>query len=506
MKTSINKLRTELQELILANGNINRFYWKDLNRAMAENRDINYPLVCAFYPTATLTMNQDRIQLTIDVADKIYQDYTNLNDVESDTLNICRQLFNGLQSVRWKKIGRIESCTVRKFVATHSDFVAGHSMTIDFNLRDLNGVCDLPFFNYDFEQVVSGEATQVTVFNSDMSYSQLVDCGSNLELPDVSYLVKNSIDDVLAGATVPSVNNIETTLADVDNIDSDGSTVPTPAGVAFTCTPQIVCSDATAVLKDTDDNIISSTDIPSGDTQDIIAPDATATLNGNAFGNVPSGVTVDIELVDQTDTPIIPDSVVGNKITVTIPVPVNIDSAQLLRTFQTAPYAVGDDGTLQIGRLVDWFTLNSNNPFGNTNRWTDELGGQTYANNIVIDWSTFNGAIVLGYYRVILNYGNWATSVPLVPSLSVATFTSGWRMTNQHELWNILYRNVTPAYNYAPFNFNTIKYFWTSTTHTDGVQAIIDQGTYYGLSPFAKSFVLPTLACRNFTVTGTTLT
>jgi hypothetical protein len=46
------------------------------------------------------------------------------------------------------------------------------------------------------------------------------------------------------------------------------------------------------------------------------APDATATLNGGAFITIPSGATEDIELVDQTDTPIVPDSVVGNKITV----------------------------------------------------------------------------------------------------------------------------------------------------------------------------------------------
>lgn len=38
------------------------------------------------------------------------------------------------------------------------------------------------------------------------------------------------------------------------------------------------CDDATAVLKDTAGNIISTTDIPSGDTEDITAPDATINL------------------------------------------------------------------------------------------------------------------------------------------------------------------------------------------------------------------------------------
>ena len=48
------------------------------------------------------------------------------------------------------------------------------------------------------------------------------------------------------------------------------------------------------------------------------------------------------------------------------------------------------NGDLEAGRATDFFTLATNNPFGNTNRFTDELGGSTYANNIVIDWSTYD--------------------------------------------------------------------------------------------------------------------
>jgi hypothetical protein len=35
-----------------------------------------------------------------------------------------------------------------------------------------------------------------------------------------------------------------------------------------------------------------------------------------------------------------------------------------------------------------------------TSRFTDELGGQTYTNDIVLDWSTWNGSTLLGWYRV----------------------------------------------------------------------------------------------------------
>ena len=47
--------------------------------------------------------------------------------------------------------------------------------------------------------------------------------------------------------------------------------------------------------------------------------------------------------------------------------------AKVLKTNQTVSYRTGDDGDLQKGREVDFYTLSANNPFGNTNRFTDEL-------------------------------------------------------------------------------------------------------------------------------------
>ena len=50
--------------------------------------------------------------------------------------------------------------------------------------------------------------------------------------------------------------------------------------------------------------------------------------------------------------------------------------ATLMQTGQTTIFRTGDDADRRAeGRDVDFFTLPSNNPFGNTNRFTDELGG-----------------------------------------------------------------------------------------------------------------------------------
>jgi hypothetical protein len=70
-------------------------------------------------------------------------------------------------------------------------------------------------------------------------------------------------------------------------------TATNAAGTAtdsITITVGSACLDATAVLKDTANNTLSTTNIPSGDSEDIIAPDATILINGdNSFPTIPSG-------------------------------------------------------------------------------------------------------------------------------------------------------------------------------------------------------------------------
>ena len=131
--------------------------------------------------------------------------------------------------------------------------------------------------------------------------------------------------------------------------------------------------------------------------------------------------------------------------------------ATLMQTGQTTSYRTGDDAdTRDEGRATDFFTLSTNNPFGNTNRFTDELGGSTYTNNIVIDWSTYDNVAgtVLGYDKTIYT-GNWNTAIDSCLALSIGSFTTGWRLPNARELNNLNNYETAQPLNYAPFNFTT---------------------------------------------------
>lgn len=195
------------------------------------------------------------------------------------------------------------------------------------------------------------------------------------------------------------------------------------------------------------------------------------------------------------------------KATAEIPV-----GATLLKTGQTTSYRTGDDGDIEAGRATSFSVLASPNPFGNTNRFTDELGGQTYANNIVIDWSTYNGNDVLGISRLAIATGNtWNQAIDNSLSYSIGSFTTGWRLANIREIFNLMNfgNDQNNLLNYSPLNLSSVgRIYWSSTTNL----ALTTQA--YTLSNIGQTAVqiktssvaFTYFRVRTFTVTGTTLT
>lgn len=214
MKLTINQLNKELQAIADAHEQVNSYYWKDFLRAYKEEVVV-YPMVNAYYPTGTMLDNTTPIDLYIVVSDKVYKDLSNLNDTESDTLQVCRDFFNVInRSERWNRLGKVNSCTIDKFIERGADEVAGHIMKINFRLNDSNSICNLPLSGYDFDgtAVTTCEPVEIfldgvlvdtipsggsysystptcddaTVTNSDDSYIDTVASGATLVLPDTT--------------------------------------------------------------------------------------------------------------------------------------------------------------------------------------------------------------------------------------------------------------------------------------------------------------------------------
>jgi hypothetical protein len=179
--------------------------------------------------------------------------------------------------------------------------------------------------------------------------------------------------------------------------------------------------------------------------------------------------------------------------------------ATLIKTGQTVSYATGDDGDIEAGRATSFNVLASNNPFGNTNRFTDDLGGQTYTKNIVIDWSTYNGSTVLGYKRTMQTSATWVNSLNSCAAVSISPYTTGWRMTNINELNNIWdkSRSLTDKFP-TVFNLSSSD-IWSSNSIDSSTALYMPNSGSIPIFTLSKTSLRTSVACRTFTVTGTTL-
>jgi hypothetical protein len=135
------------------------------------------------------------------------------------------------------------------------------------------------------------------------------------------------------------------------------------------------------------------------------------------------------------------------------------------------------------------------------------LGGQTYANNIVIDWSTYNGTNVLCYYIGDSNYRNWNAQIDQYLSSTIGGLFK-WKLLNYYEMVNIQNEQAASGgsfsfIGYPPFNAFA-RYVWVSNQNAFGHRVADNSGA----APWAS--VSPTntynaIWTRYSTVTGTTL-
>lgn len=202
-------------------------------------------------------------------------------------------------------------------------------------------------------------------------------------------------------------------------------------------------------------------------------------VNGDSKTDIPSGGSKNFVIRDQDSNTVtvteVSDSATEFVGEVTIPdTPLN--TANLFKTGQTTSYRPGDDGTRQEGRGVDFKTLDFNNPFGNTNRFTDTAGGQNYDGtggsiaDVIVDWAYWNQVdeTVQLWYRVT-TAGNWNNAIDGALAFSVSIW-SDWWLPNKMEMSSVTWYEMSGSnlilLNYAPFNIDITgmsERLWTGT-------------------------------------------
>lgn len=311
-------------------------------------------------------------------------------------------------------------------------------------------------------------------------------------------------------------------------------------------TPAVTCEGTTLTIKDDEANLLYTINLASGETANqvisdstvensdasysvsvnaegsLVLPDSQVNVNSVDEGDVVSVKTIDINVTDGVD-PVTPDSVTitGNTIEIQVTAggtPTSVlKSSTIIKTDQNTSYRTGDDGDLKEGRATDFYTLNTTPVHADgsatanttTDRFTDDLGGQTYTNDIVIDWSTYDNVAetVLGYTRnFVANTLNWNDSIDACLAYSVGSYTSGWMMPNIRELTHI--KSIDNGITYSPFSFTASLVIFSSTNDsTNCCFAGSSAGTNFsGQSNKTTTTSRRAIAVRTFTVTGTSLT
>tara|TARA_B110000037_G_scaffold198697_1_gene237812 strand:+ start:5279 stop:5878 length:600 start_codon:yes stop_codon:yes gene_type:complete len=140
--------------------------------------------------------------------------------------------------------------------------------------------------------------------------------------------------------------------------------------------------------------------------------------------------------------------------------------ANLGKSGQTTSNLAGDDGDTMRGKGSTFLDLGFNNGFGNTNRFTDDLGTQVYASGVLVDHFTRDtNNTVLCYYITL------GSTISMINLLASAPYTvaglSGWYPANVKEVSNLFNHEIALLdwLNYAPLNYDlaTKGPLWVNT-------------------------------------------
>ena len=452
--------------------------------------DERYPLVYVV-PTSEISgMNTNVFTLEVYCVDIIQKDRANINTILSDCQLILNDFYLYYTDGSDLSVTVITDPSMTPLNNFDLDYVAGWVGTFTFEV-DQYSVCAIPL-----EPI-----TPVT--NECLPASYLVEYENGTDIQEGEIPSGGSL-------TIVVPNPFECDPATVELVNTNDLLLLTES-IDCGTTEQIIAPNGIAHLKLTGDGTLINLQIPSGETVEYDIPENDITVNGGNLFTIDATEPLDIRLKDQNANTITAQSVSHNQNQDHVDIVINTASfvpvgATLNKTGQTVSYQQYDDGDTERGRLVDFLTLPSNNPFGNTNRFTNKNGNQGYSGGVAIDWSTYNGSTVLAYYFGDANTRPWATQLSQHKN-ATHDGLMGWDLFNIYEAMNIMNFSFPSGflYNYAPFNL-TRRYHWVSTNQS-GATGISTETA--GANPFTtvnKTSSLWGIWVRVCNVSGTNIT
>jgi PKD repeat protein len=328
LKTA-NQVKSEFELLASGHYQIHSFlYAQEFEQQAYEN--LIYPLMLVYPLGGSLSGTSYTRNYRVVIADRVLKSEGNELEVESDTQLIALDTL-----AYWMKLGTNErfsitsSNTITPFWEKWGDEVTGHFVDIGIEeFYDFNS-CAIPLSSAIpspsnpckdarilINSVVYGNAPSDTNFNvvvkdqlgalvgSLIGGEWIVNTGG--ACADANYTIEDSLGNVLYTGTIPSGGSVTEVISNSTlNVNKSDGTLISSRSILAEGTDSYNVGDSSAVLKDEDGNVLSTTPIKATESKDIVAPNGDVSVNSVAFDDVLSGGTLNIQVRKSTGNDLI---------------------------------------------------------------------------------------------------------------------------------------------------------------------------------------------------------
>lgn len=441
---SLNQIISLFQEIGDKHKQINHFYFGSLLSVMKEE-NVTYPLLVVDVVSAAIDNKQLGLNLIVSIADKVDKAHQNMNEVQSDTLQILNDITMTLQSDKWKVFSTVSGAqTAQRFTDGELDEVTGWALNLNLQITSQKDLCQIPFDNYSFGGTYSAGCDPVKIYEDGILVESVASGGSysySTAGADGTAVAKDSDLNVLSSTAIPAGTSVD-----------------------------IPISNSTLNVNKSDAVLISSETILAEGTSSYNVADSAVNINAVKLADVKATDSLSVTVVDSLDASVSVTLSGGNKITIPgLPAAAASHSSEFYKTGQTTSYVTGDDGDLEDGNGSTFYDLGYDNGFGGGNqaRFTDTSGVDwtgAATGSLIIDWSTWdrvNNTVAVWNKGMNVN-DTWVNQVAWGLVDNLTTGYSGWHLSNASEAWRCVDNEIG---NYPTFFDNNATDFWTSTTY-----------------------------------------
>jgi hypothetical protein len=329
MQKTANEIKSEFELLASGHYQIHSFlYAQEFEQQAYEN--LIYPLMLVYPLGGNLSGTSYTRNYRVVIADRVLKSEGNELEVESDTQLIALDTL-----AYWMKLGTNErfsitsSNTITPFWEKWGDEVTGHFVDIGIEeFYDFNS-CAIPLSSAIpspsnpckdarilINSVVYGNAPSDTNFNvvvkdqlgalvgSLIGGEWIVNTGG--ACADATYTIEDSLGNVLYTGTIPSGGSVTEVISNSTlNVNKSDGTLISSRSILAEGTDSYNVGDSSAVLKDEDGNVLSTTGIKATESKDIVAHNGDVSVNSVAFDDVLSGGTLNIQVRKSTGNDLI---------------------------------------------------------------------------------------------------------------------------------------------------------------------------------------------------------